>query len=94
MRCSQVVKDYLDTAKRAINEPVNLSELSVLINNVDGVQVLKNIRLVNKVGGNYSKYAYDIDLATKQGIVYPSYDPCIFEVKYPEIDIEGRITTL
>ena len=94
MRCSQVIRDYLDISKRAINEPVNLSELSVKINSIKGVQVLKNIKLVNKVGDKYSKYAYDLDLATKQGIVYPSYDPCIFEVKYPEVDIEGRITTL
>ena len=34
---------------------------------------------------------YDINYATKNGIVYPSLDPSIFELKYPETDIEGRI---
>ena len=33
---------------------------------------------------------YDIDYPTKDGIVYPSLDPSIFELKYPEKDIEGK----
>lgn len=94
LRCNKVIQDYLATDKRAINEPINLSELSVKINEVKGVQVLKNIKVTNKTGETYSKYVYDTVAATRQGILYPSYDPCIFEVKYPEIDIEGRITTL
>ena len=32
--------------------------------------------------------------ATKDNIVYPSYDPCIFEVRYPETDIVGRVVSL
>ena len=27
-------------------------------------------------------------------VVYPSLDPMIFEVKYPNNDIQGRVTTL
>ena len=29
-------------------------------------------------------------ITTKDGIVYPSLDPSIFELKYPNTDIEGR----
>ena len=36
----------------------------------------------------YSGNIYDIDYATKDGIVYPSLDPSIFELKYPALDIE------
>ena len=43
-------------------------------------------------GAGYGLYAYDIKGATKENIIYPSYDPMIFEVKYPNTDIEGRIT--
>ena len=32
-------------------------------------------------------------MATRNGVVYPSLDPSIFELKYPNIDIKGRITT-
>ena len=54
----------------------------------------ENIEIENKTGGLYSQYAYDIKGATKNNIVYPSYDPCIFEVKYPDTDIVGRVTSL
>ena len=52
------------------------------------------IQINNLSGGDYSQYAYDINGATKNNIVYPSYDPMIFEVKYLDTDIKGRITTL
>ena len=38
--------------------------------------------------------ANDIDSAIQDRVLYPSYDPCIFEVKYPNVDIEGRVTAL
>ena len=34
---------------------------------------------------------YDMISATKDGIVYPSLDPSIFELKYPNSDIEARV---
>ena len=39
----------------------------------------------------YSGNVYDLDAATKEGIVYPSLDPCIFEIKFPNLDIEGKV---
>lgn len=92
--CTNVLKDYFATSKRRINESINLSSISTLLDNVKGVQTVKSIRIENKQGGNYSQYAYDVKGATKENVVYPSYDPCIFEVKYPNIDIEGRVTNV
>lgn len=40
--------------------------------------------------GSYSSNQYNVDDATKGKIVYPSLDPSIFEVKYPNKDIKGR----
>ena len=65
-----------------------------MLDRVKGVQTVNSIEITNKVGGNYSQYAYDIQGATRNNIVYPSYDPCIFEVKLPNSDIIGRVTTL
>ena len=48
------------------------------------------IDIKNKAGGNYSSNAYDILAATRYGMIYPSLDPCIFEVKYPDSDIQGK----
>ena len=39
---------------------------------------------------DYSNNYYNIAAATADGVIYPSLDPCIFEVKYPNIDIEGQ----
>jgi hypothetical protein len=79
-----------------INQPIILSELFVLLSNVTGVQSIKDIKISNKVGtsNGYSQYAYDINGATVNGVIYPSLDPMIFEVKYPLTDIKGRIVTL
>ena len=94
LACNEKLKDYFDIAKWSINQPVNLSEVYTLLDRVKGVQTVKNIELTNLAGGNYSQYEYDVKGATRDNIVYPSYDPSIFEVKYPNTDIEGRIITL
>ena len=51
------------------------------------------VTIDNLAGGNYSPYSYDITAATKQGVIYPSLDPMIFEVRYPDTDIYGRVVT-
>lgn len=94
LKCNSVIQEYLKTENRSINEPINLSELYTLIDQVQGVQTVKTVEIVNLQGGKYSKYAYDVKAATKDNIVYPSYDPCIFEVRYPETDIVGRVVSL
>ncbi len=94
LACTQALQDYFKVEKWSINQPVNLSALYTLLDRVKGVQTVQNIEIENKVGGLYSQYAYDIKGATKNNIVYPSYDPCIFEVKYPDTDITGRVTSL
>jgi len=93
LRCTQTLQEYFDITKWNINQPINLSNLYVLLDKIKGVQTVQNITIKNKVGGNYSQYAYDIQGATRDNIVYPSYDPCIFEVKFPETDIRGKVTT-
>ena len=51
--------------------------------------------ITNLVGSDlgYYPYKYDLDDATIKGIIYPSLDPSIFEVKYVNDDIKGKITT-
>ena len=94
LACTNRLKDYFNITKWNINQPINLSSIYTLLDQEKGVQTVQKVRLVNKNGGIYSQYAYDIDGATRNNIVYPSYDPMIFEVKFPDTDIKGRITTL
>lgn len=94
-RCILSLTDYFNTGNREINEPLILSEISSLLDSVDGVQTVKKIEVVNKSGiaNGYSRYSYDIKGATLNGVIYPSLDPSIFEVKYPELDLLGRVVT-
>lgn len=92
--CNLKIKEYFTPSKVGINQPINLSNIYRLLDRVKGVQTVKKVQIVNKTGGNYSEFGYDIAGATKDNIVYPSFDPCIFELKYPEQDIKGRVTKL
>jgi hypothetical protein len=94
--CIQSLKDYFAIDKWQINEPIILRDLYILLDKIDGIQTVKTINIVNKVGINYgySQYAYDLSGATQNGVVYPSLDPMIFEVKYPNTDIVGRVVPL
>ena len=71
----------------------SLGDLALLIQAQDGVQSVNFLEITNKYfykdGRDYQLYRYDIADATVDGIVYPSLDPCIFEVRYPEDDIVG-----
>jgi hypothetical protein len=68
----------------------------VLLLQVKGVQSVAKLEIINKqdpLGTTYSQYAYDIPGATRNGNIYTSADPSIFEVRYPDADIQGRVIT-
>ena len=92
--CTEALKDYFNIDRWSINQPINLSTIYTLLDRVKGVQTVQDVKIESKTGGVYSTFNYDIAGATKNNIVYPSLDPMIFEVKYPNSDIKGRVTTL
>jgi len=93
--CLNAVKDYFNIDKWQINQPIFLSDISTMLDRIEGVQTVKSVEVINKSGesAGYSKYSYDVLGATQNNTVFPSQDPCIFEVKYPDSDIKGSITT-
>lgn len=93
--CINVLKDYFDNDKQQINQPIVISELYNLLYKVKGVLNVVKLDIINKTGedNGYSNYRYDIPSATREGIIYPSLDPMIFEIKTPDSDIRGKITT-
>ena len=93
--CVNALKDYFDIDKWQINQPILINNVRNVIDNVDGVQTVKKLEFINKVGESdgYSKLAYDIKGATINEILYPSLDPSVFEIKYPDTDIQGRVVT-
>jgi hypothetical protein len=95
LNCINELKDYFNIDKWQVNQPIIISEVENLIGGVKGVQTLESISLENKSGvlKNYSQYKYDFGQATRRGVIYPSLDPSIFEIKFPDTDIKGRVTT-
>jgi phage-related baseplate assembly protein len=91
--CINKLKEFFNTTKWSINQPIILSQVENAISSagVNGVAAVKKIEFVNKAGGNYSPYSYDLTGATLNGVIYPSLDPSIFEIRYPDQDIYGRV---
>ena len=97
-KCILALQQYFNIKNWQINEPIMYRDLYVLLDRVEGVQTVKTLTFTNKninnSGASYSQYAYDTQGATLNGVLYPSIDPMIFEVKYPNSDITGRIVNL
>ena len=96
VQCLVALQDYFAIDKWQINQPIVLRDIYILLDRIEGVQTVKNISITNKVGTSlgYSQYSYDTAGATSGNVVYPSLDPMIFEVKYPNTDIQGRVVPL
>lgn len=96
VECINVLKNYFNIDKWQINQPVNHSEVINLLYNVSGVHSVPSLSFVNinGVSKGYSNYKYDFDVATRDGVLYPPVDPSIFEVKYPNRDIKGKVKTI
>lgn len=95
LRVVNRLKELLNVERMQINGPINIPNIMSELDKVRGVQTVAGLditNLYNTVTG-YSKYVYDINGATKNGIIYPSLDPMIFEVRFPNKDIKGRIVS-
>ena len=102
-KCIQRVREHFNIDKWQINQPIVLSDVAYQISLVEGVAsvvppdgnepgnplvVVENKATTSE---GYSGNVYDIAQSTKNGIVYPSKDPSIFELKYPDTDIIGKV---
>ena len=96
LSCINSLKSYFARDKWQINQPIMVRDLYVLLDRISGVQTVKDIKITNKAGtiSGYSQYAYDISSAMQNQVIYPSLDPSIFEVKFPNTDIKGKVVPL
>lgn len=95
LNCVNELRTYFDIDRWQINQPIIKSEVQNLIGNVPGVQSVVNVFLENKYDSDqgYSDNVYDLASATRNGVIYPSLDPSIFELKFPNRDIRGRVVS-
>ena len=96
LSCISSIQSYFLIDKWQLNQPIMIRDLYILLDKIKGVQTVKNVSVVNKAGTStgYSQYAYDIEGATQNQVIYPSLDPSIFELKYPNQDIKGKVVPL
>ncbi len=91
--CIARLKEFFNIDRWQISQPIVTSEILVDLMKVKGVQMVSNLLIYNITDEGYSDVGYDIKGATKNGVVYPSLDPAIFEIRYPDADIQGKLTT-
>jgi len=95
-KCSDAVAQYFNIDNWNINQPILIDDLLLTIARIEGVQSVTTIDIVNKYqqrdGRDYAPYTYNVSATggnRSNNIIYPSVDPCIFELRYPENDIVG-----
>ena len=93
--CISAIQDLYKINDMQLNQPIVKSELYTRLYKVKGVLNVAKCEFINKVGDgvSYSKYRYDMMTALQDGILYPSLDPMIFELKYPNSDVRGKVVT-
>lgn len=96
IRCIEEIRNFFNIDKWQMNQPIYVNDLNLLINSVDGVRTVTDLEIINKYafvdGSDYNDYRYPIQEALVDGVIYPSADPCVFELRYPERDIVGSAT--
>lgn len=95
LQCISSIKNYFNIDSWQINQPIVKSAVQNLIGNIPGVLSVVNVNFENKYDSaqGYSGNTYDLASATRNGVIYPSLDPSIFEVKFPNQDIRGRVVS-
>ena len=96
IKCIDKLKSIFNNKQWQINQPIVLSKIYTELDKVDGVQSVTSVNIVNLYDSTdgYSGNVYDIAAATKAGVIYPSLDASIFEIKYPNKDIIGKVVSL
>ena len=92
-QCLQKAKDFFNVDKWYFNQPININQFELELAKIEGVQSVAEVKFKNLTqnDGDYSPHEYNLSEATHNKIIYPSLDPSVFEVKYPDNDIRGAV---
>ena len=103
LRCVSAVKDFFNIDRWQIGQPIILSDIAYELSLVNGVASIvppiENnpnklpvvIENKFKMADGYSGNFYNIDSSLIDGVLYTALDPSIFEVKFPNSDIQGKV---
>ena len=103
LRCVATLQDFFNIDRWQVGQPIVMSDIAYELSLVDGVaSVVKPtennpndlpivIENKYKTTEGYSGNFYDINSGIIDGVLYPALDPSIFEIKYPNTDIQGKV---
>ena len=96
LRSIEKVKQFFSIDRMQINQPIIFADIYTELASIMGVQSITNLKVYNLWDDQdgYSGNIYDINQATRDSVIYPSLDPSIFEIKYPDSDIKGRVVSI
>lgn len=78
--------------KMDIGEPIFLTDIYAELKKVDGLVDVISVRIIKKVGGNYSDVSFDLQGGqSSDGRYIEIPKNVILELKYPDSDIKGAI---
>jgi len=89
--CNNAIKELYEDAL-LFGAPFYISEIYKTLNDLDNVVDTQDVKIVQKMGTNYSTYDFDIDGATTEDgrfIVVP--ENIVLELKFPDDDIVGVV---
>ncbi len=75
-----------------IGESISKSEIFNVLNGVSGINDVVKVQIINKTSSNYSNVFFSVsDNTSPDGDMIVCPKNAIFELKFPEVDIKGRL---
>ena len=85
------IKDMF-TEKMDIGEPIYITKIYDILNNLDEIVDVTNVKIETQNGGLYSDESLNItDLISADGRILYAPENTAYELKYPDLDIKGTI---
>ena len=92
-KCIQALKNKYHIDNFTFKTPIQKKDLYICLADIPGVQSVIDCTVTNKWGDDYSINRYNIEEGTYNDTIYPSLDPSVFEIKYPNDDIKGKVVS-
>lgn len=87
----EILKQEYETAMD-IGQSFSISRVYQVLNKVEEVVDAVSVKIVSKIGSDYSSTFFDLEQNTSpDGRIISIPENCVFEIKYPDIDIKGTI---
>jgi len=87
------IEEALSPENRDFNQPIVQGEIVNDLNALEGVQNVQILEFENlfNTDEGYAGNRYDLDRAERRGVIFPSQDPSIFTIRFPNRDIQVRV---